>query len=237
MGTRRPPLFRKRQFDPAIIVTGVRWYLRFCLSLRDVEELMAERGLSVDHTTVWRWVQAYAPEIRKRLQGHIKYKLTTWFMDETYVQVAGRWMYLFRAVDNHGQTVDFYLSEARDREAAKRFLQAALANPDNRPPHILSVDGSRSYPAAIRELKAEGQIRPTCRHRCVQHGNNRIESDHRHVKRRLRAMQGPRTKQTAWAVIQGIEAVQMIRKGQVLGITRQNRHGQAWVFGSLLGVA
>ncbi len=84
METRRPPLFRKRQFDPAVIVAAVRWYLRFSLSLRDVEELMAERGLSVDHTTVWRWVQAYAPEIRKRLQGHVKYKLSTWFMDETY---------------------------------------------------------------------------------------------------------------------------------------------------------
>jgi transposase-like protein len=198
---------------------------------------MAERGLSVDHTTVWRWVQAYAPEIRKRLQGDVKYKLITWFMDETYVQVAGRWMYLFRAVDNHGQTVDFYLSETRDREAAKRFLEAALANPDNRPPHVLSIDGNRSYPAAIRELKAEGELPPTCRHECRQHGNNRIESDHRHVKRRLRAMQGPRTKETAWRVIQGIEAVQMIRKGQVLGITRHNRHGQAWVLGSLLGTA
>jgi transposase-like protein len=142
-----------------------------------------------------------------------------------------------RAVDNRGETVDFYLSETRDRDAAKRFLQGALANPDNRPPHVLSVDGNRSYPAAIRELKAEGQIRPTCRHRCRQYGNNRIESDHRHVKRRLRGMQGPRTKDAAWAVIQGIEAVQMIRKGQVLGITRHNLHGQTWVFRSLLGVA
>jgi transposase, IS6 family len=137
---------------------------------------MAERGLSVDHTTVWRWVQAYAPEVRKRLEGQIKYKLATWFMDETYVRVAGRWMYLFRAVDNHGQTVDFYLSETRDREAAKRFLKAALANPDNRSPHVFSVDGSRSYPAAIRELKVQGQVRPTCRHRSRQYGNNRIES-------------------------------------------------------------
>ena len=151
----RPPLFRKRQFDPEIIVTGVRWYLRFSLSLRDVEELLAERGLSVDHTTVWRWVQAYAPEIRKRLQGQVKYKLATWFIDETYIQVAGRWMYLFRAVDNHGQTVDFYLPETRDSEAAKRFLQIALANPDNRPPQVLSIDDIRSYPAAIRKLKAE----------------------------------------------------------------------------------
>ena len=82
---------------------------------------MAERNLAVDHTTVWRWVQAYAPEIRKRLLGQLKYKRTTWFMDETYLRVPGRWMYLFRAVDNHGDTVDFYLSETRDREAAKRF--------------------------------------------------------------------------------------------------------------------
>jgi transposase-like protein len=220
-----------------IIVTCVRWYLRFSLSLRDLEELMAERGLSVDHTTVWRWVQAYAPEIRKRLQTHLKYKRANWFIDETYVRVAGRWMYLFRAVDDRGQTVDFYLSETRDREAAMHFLKAALANPDNRPPQVMSVDGNRSYPAAFRELKAKGEIRPCCRNRCRRYGNNRIESDHRHIKRRLHAMQGPRTKRTAWAVIQGIEAVQMIRKGQVLGITGCDRHGQAWVFRSLLGIA
>jgi transposase-like protein len=237
MRSRRPPLFRKRKFEPIVIVTAVRWYCRFCLSLRDVEELVAERGLSVDHTTVWRWVQSYGPEIRKRLLRQVKYKRATWFMDETYVRVAGRWMYLFRAVDNRGETVDFYLSETRDRGAAKRFLQAALANPDNRPPHVLSIDGNRSYPAAIRELKAEGRIPPECRHRCRRYGNNRIESDHRHIKRRLRAMQGPRTKWTAWAVIQGIEAAQMIRKGQVLGITRHNLSGQAWVYKSLLGVA
>jgi transposase-like protein len=118
-------------------------------------------------------------------------------MDETYVRVAGHWMYLFRVVDDRGQTVDFYLSETKDREAAKRFLQAALANPDNPPPHVLTMDGNRSYPAAIRELKVSGEIRPACRHGCRQYENNRIESDHRHIKRRLRAMQGPRTKRTA----------------------------------------
>src|ERR687898_2008121 len=129
MSASRPALFRKRQFDAAVIVTCVRWYLRFSLSLRDVEELMAERNLAVDHTTVWRRVQAYAPEIRKRLQGQLKYKRTTWIMDETYVRVAGRWMYLFRAVDNRGATVDFYLSQTRDRDAVRRFRQAALRNP------------------------------------------------------------------------------------------------------------
>lgn len=157
-------------------------------------------------------------------------------MDETYVRVAGRWMYLFRAVDNRGQTVDFYFSETRDRSAAKLFLQRSLANPDNRSPHVLSTDGSRSYPAAIGQLKTENTISSRCRHCCQRYGNNRVESDHRHIKRRLRSMQGPRTEATAWAVIQGIEAVQMIRKGQVLGIPRSDRSGQAWVFGSILGI-
>jgi transposase-like protein len=231
----RPALFRKRQFEPAIIITCVRWYCGFTLSLRNLEELMAERGLSVDHTTIWRWTQAYSPEVYRRLRGQLKRKSSTWHLDETFVRIAGKWMYLFRAVDSRGQTVDFYLSPTRDRAAAKCFLQRALANPDNRPPHVFSRDRLRSYPAAIRELQCEGQLTGRCRHRTRRYCNNRIESDHRHIKRRLRAMQGPRRETTAWAVIQGIEAVHMIRKGQVLGITRQNLHGQAWVFGALLG--
>lgn len=158
-------------------------------------------------------------------------------MDETFIRVAGKWMYLFRAVDAHGQTVDFYFSETRDRTGAKLFLKRALANTDNRSPHVFVRDGLRSYAAAIRELKAESGVGRHCRQRTRRYANNRIESDHRHIKRRLRAMQGPRTVATAWAVIQGIEAVQMIRKGQVLGITRANLHGQTWVFRALLGVA
>ena len=171
----------------------------------------------------------------RRLSGEVRRKSSTWHVDETFVRIAGRWMYLFRAVDGGGQTVDFYLSETRDREAAKLFLKRALGNPDNRPPHVFARDGLRSYPAAIRELQGEGQLH-RCRQRTRRYCNNRIESDHRHIKRRLRAMQGPRTKATAWAVIQGIEAAQMIRKGQILGITRRNLHGQAWAFAALLGV-
>jgi transposase, IS6 family len=140
-------------------------------------------------------------------------------------------------VDSCGQTVDFYLSETRDRQAAKLFLEKALANPDDRPPRVLARDGLRSYAAAIRELQFDRRIVRRCRQRTRRYCNNRIESDHRQVKRRLRAMQGPRTAVTAWAVIQGIEAAHIIRKGQVLGITRQNLHGQAWVFRALLGVA
>jgi transposase-like protein len=99
-------------------------------------------------------------------------------MDETFVRIAGRWMYLFRAVDSGGQTVDLYLSETRDREAAKCFLRRALANPDNRAPHVFARDGLRSYPAAIRELQNEGQLRRSCQHRTRRYSNNRIESDH-----------------------------------------------------------
>src|SRR5690349_6042724 len=189
------------------------------------------------HTTIWRWVQRYGPEVLRRLGGEVKRKSSTWHMDETFVRIAGNQMYLFRAVDSHGETVDFYLSETRDREAAKLFLQRAMENPDNPPPGVFARDGLRSYPAAIRELKAEGRMRQHCRQRTRPYCNNRIESDHRHIKRRLRAMQGPRTTATAWAAIQGIEAANMIRKGQVLGISRSNLHGQAWLFGALLGAA
>src|SRR5438132_9362711 len=105
----RPAIFRGRHFEPEIIATCVRWYLRFSLSLRNVEEMMAERGLMVDHTTVWRWCQKYGPVIYHRLRGKLKYTTTTWHMDETYVRIAGRWVYLFRAVDSRGDTVDFYL--------------------------------------------------------------------------------------------------------------------------------
>ena len=232
----RPKLFRNRRFEPSIIVTCVRWYFRFSLSLRDLEELMAERGLSVDHTTIWRWTQAYGPEVHRRLRGQVKPKSSTWHVDETFVRIAGRWMYLFRPVDGSGQTVEFYLSETRDREAAKIFLKRAMANPDNRPLHVLSRDGLRSYPAAVRELQKEGHVNGRCRQHTRRYSNNRIESDHRSIKCRLRAMHGPRTAATAWRAIQGIEAAQMIRKGQVLGIMGANLAGQAWAFETLLGV-
>ena len=197
---------------------------------------MAERGLMVDHTTVWRCCQKYGPVIYHRLRGKLKYTTTTWHMDETYVRIAGRWVYLFRAVDSHGDTVDFYLSETRDRGAAKAFLQRTLSNPDNRPPRVLYVDGNRSYPAAIRDLQVEGRLSPCCRRRTQRYANNRIESDHRQVKRRLRAMQGPRTLRTARRLIQGMEAVQLLRKGQFLGARRKNFATVSIAFALLFGI-
>src|SRR5215469_3451661 len=141
MRSRRPPMFRKRQFEPTIIVTCVRWYLRFSLSLRDLEELMAERDLSVDHTTIWRWTQKYGPEVYRRLGGEVRRRSSSWHMDETFVRIAGRWMYLFRACDSGGQTVDFYLSKTRIGRPPRSFLKQGLANADNRPPHVFARDG------------------------------------------------------------------------------------------------
>ena len=135
------------------------------------------------------WIQRYGPEVHRRLRGQVKLKSSTWHMDETFVKIAGRWQYLFRAVDSRGQTVDFFLSETRDREAAKCLLKRALANTDDRPPQVFARDGLRSYPAAIRDLQGEGRLHRRCQHRTRRDTNNRIESDHRSIKRRLRAMQ------------------------------------------------
>jgi IS6 family transposase len=119
-------LFKWRQFEPEVILLAVGWYLRFSLSYRDVEELLVERGLRADHVTVWRWVQRYAPELDRRLRKRLKATNDSWRVDETYVRVKGKWVYLYRAVDSTGATIDFLLSAKRDAAAAERFLTKAL---------------------------------------------------------------------------------------------------------------
>src|SRR5271166_1707617 len=118
-------LFKWRQFEPEVILLAVGWYLRFSLSYRDVEELLAERGLHADHVTVWRWVQRYAPELQRRLRRHLKPTSDSWRVDETYIRIKGKWRYLYRAVDSSGATLDFLLSAKQDAAAAKRFLAKA----------------------------------------------------------------------------------------------------------------
>ena len=173
-----------------MIVLCVRWYLRFSLSYRDLEELMAERNLSVDHTTVWRWVQHYAPKLNKRLRREVKPTNGSWRTDETYIRVAGRWTYLYRAVDSTGATIDFLLSETRDLGAARRFFQKALTAPGHPRPRVITVDGNPSYPAVIQELKRAGALGRRCRCRLVPYLNNIIEQDHRAIKRRINAKLG-----------------------------------------------
>ena len=123
MRRNRPALFKGRHFEPEMIIQCVRRYLRFCLSYRDVEELMAERDLRVDHVTIWRWVQRYAPELNRRCRPELRMTNRSWRCDETYLRVAGKWTYLYRAVDSTEATIDFLLSARRDADAAKRFFQ------------------------------------------------------------------------------------------------------------------
>ena len=123
---RRPALFRRRHFEDAIILLCVRWYLRSSLTYRDLEEIMAERNLSVDHVTIWRWVQRYAPVLNQRVRREMRHPNRSWRVDETYVRVAGNWAYLYRAVDSAGETIEFILSPKRDLIAAKLFLWLAL---------------------------------------------------------------------------------------------------------------
>ena len=172
-------LFKWRQFEPEVILLAVSWYLRFSLSYRDVEELLAERGLHADHVTVWRWVQRYAPEMERRLRSRLKATNDSWRVDETYIRVKGKWRYLYRAVDSTGATLDFLLSAKRDTAAAKRFLAKALGGANHPHPRVINTDEHAGYPPAIVRLKAEEALEENCQHRPVQYLNNVLEQDHR----------------------------------------------------------
>jgi IS6 family transposase len=182
------PLFRWRHFPDDIIILALRWYLRYSLSYRDLEEILAERCVEVDHTTVWRWVNRYAPELDQRLRPYLRPTLPQWRADETYIRVAGQWTYLYRAVDSAGATVDFYLSPTRDVAAAHLFLRKAMADKRRIAPVEIVVDGNPTYPIAIRELQRE-QILGACRCRCSHSANNIIEQDHRGIQSRVDAKQ------------------------------------------------
>ena len=211
----RPAIFKWRQTAPELILCAVRWYLRYSLSFRDVEELLTERGLEADHTTIWRWVQRYSPELEQRLRSHLKPTNKSWRVDEIYVRVKDRWCYLYRAIDSAGATIDFLLSALRDADAAKRLFRKALSDPGHLQPRVINTDQAPIYGAAIPDIKKEGTLRRRCRHRPVQYLNNILEQDHRAIKRRINAKQGFREFQAAQRTIQGYEAMNMIRKGQV----------------------
>jgi len=150
MVCQRAALFRGRHFTDEIIVLCVRWYLRYSLSYRDLTEIMCERNLAIDPSTIWRWVQRYAPELNERICRALKLTNGSWRTDETYVRVAGGWTYLYRAVDSTGATIDFLLSETRDLTSARRFFQNALAAPGHPRPRVMNVDGNSFLPDRCR---------------------------------------------------------------------------------------
>jgi transposase, IS6 family len=196
---------------------AVLWYCKYGISYRELEERLLERGVQVDHTTIYRWVQRYAPEIEKRLRWSWRHpgSCGSWRIDETYVKVSGRWAYLYRAVDKRGNTLDFYLSSRRNAKAATRFLGQALKGLKPwQMPHILNTDKAASYTNAIAELKKQGKCPDAVEHRQVKYLNNIIECDHGKLKRVINPMLGFKCLKTAYATIQGIEVMRAVRKGE-----------------------
>jgi transposase, IS6 family len=212
--------FKWRHYAPAIILLCVRWYLRYSLSYRDLAEMMAERGLHVDHTTIYRWVQHFAPELEKRVRAQLQPTNDSWRVDETYIKIHGEWYYLYRAVDSAGNTLDFVLSPYRDARSAEYFFRKLLGAAHTAIPRVINVDGNAAYPAAFKLLQDAGELAPECELRPVKYLNNIVEQDHRFIKRRVRPGLGFSWFRTAWATIQGYEAINQLRKGQVQGTSK-----------------
>jgi IS6 family transposase len=211
----RSALFRGRHFRDEIIVLCLRWYLRYPLSYRNLQEMMAERGLKLDHSTTARWVLLCAPVLNERIRLEMRWPNRSWLVDETYVGVAGTWTYLNRAIDSAGNTIDILLSPKRDLTAAKAFLQSATLQVDAGRPRVIHVDGHPAYPGAIEELKRSGELGRNCRCRRAPYLNSILEHDHRFVKKRTIRSQWFRSVDGALRTIAGYEAMNIVRKGQI----------------------
>ncbi|WP_070157372.1 IS6 family transposase, partial [Bacillus mycoides] len=208
-------LFKWKLYQPDIILLTVRWYLRYNLSFRDLVEMMEELGLFLAHTTIMRWVHQYGPEFDKRIRRHLKQTNNSWRVDETYIKVKGQWMYLYRAVDSEGNTIDFYLSKSRNHKAAKRFFKKALRSFHVSKPRIITVDKNPAYPIAIEQLKKGKRIPIGSQIRRIKYLNNIVEQDHRFIKKRIRSMLGFKSYKTSASILSGVEAMHMAKKEQI----------------------
>jgi transposase-like protein len=209
--------FAGYRFPPDVILLAVRWYLGDGLSYRDVEELLAERGVDVDHVTIYRWVQRFTPLVMDAARPCRHSVGDRWFVDETYVKVAGVWRYVYRAVDQYGQVIDVLVSKRRNIAAATRFFETMLAGRER--PREVTTD------LAAPLLRVVDDLLPYALHDTTQYANNRIECDHGRLKARLRPMRGLRTDRTATVVIRGHAFIQNLRRGHYeLGV--EARHGR-----------
>jgi transposase-like protein len=229
--------FKWCHFPGEVIMHCVRWYLRYPISYLHMSEMMLERGLEIDPSCIWRWVQVYGPELEKRCRPHLTPTNKSYRADETYIKVKGEDRFLYRAVDATGQTINFLLTAKRDAAAAKRFFRKPLSGLSNTQPRVINVDKNPAYVPAITELKSEGVVRHRCRLRQCKYLNNIVEQDHRTVKKRVWLAKGYGSFPSAWRTIQGIEAAHMIRKGRVRRVGKNDSLAQAWFIASLFGVA
>jgi transposase-like protein len=193
-------------FPPDVIVLAVRWYLRFGLSYRDLEELLAERGVEVDHVSIYRWVLRFTPLLADAARPCRHRVGDRWQVDETYVKVAGRWRYVYRAIDQFGQVIDVFMSRQRDARAARQFFEQAVGTTRVAPVEV-TTDRAPVYPAVLEALL------PVAWHRTDQDANNRVECDHGRLKARLRPMGGLKQDRNAKVIIAGHAFVQNLRRG------------------------
>jgi transposase-like protein len=229
-------VFEGRHFDCEIIVLCVRWYLRFRLRFRDLVEMMAERGLSMAHTTIMRWVHHHVPEFERRWNRFARPVGPSWRVDETYVKIRGKWVYLYWAVDREGKTVDFRLSSKRDVAAAKAFFRKAIKGQGSTP-RTIALDGYAASHRTVREMKAEGQMPTDTKPHSPKYLNNLIEQDQRGVKARIGPMLGFKRFWTAAGTIAGIQLLRRIRKGQFnLRKLRLNGRGASAIWNAVLAV-
>jgi putative transposase len=204
--------FKGAHFPQEVILMGVRWYVAYPLSTRHVEELMEERGVELDHATINRWVIKYSPLLEEAFHRRKRPVWVSWRLDETYIKVRGEWKYLYRAVDKHGKTIDFLLTEQRDEQAAKKFLTKAIRR-HGQVPETITIDGSAANEAAIKSYNEEHGTAITLRK--IKYLNNIVEQDHRAVKRVTRPMLGFKSFDAAQSTVAGIELMHMLRKGQL----------------------
>ena len=205
--------FKGRHFEASLILQAVSWYLRYPLSYRDIEEMLLERGLEVDHSTLNRWVLAYAPLIERRLRSFRQPHCGSIRVDETYIKIRGEWRYLYRAIDKHGTPVDFLLTARRDLDAAKRFFRKMLQEQPLLSPDRIGTDAAGPYPPAIRASRRAGLLARTPVHYVTKHLQQRMESDHFRVKRPMPRVGCFQAFHTARRTIQGCEAMLWLRKG------------------------
>ncbi|MCC7528324.1 MAG: IS6 family transposase [Candidatus Melainabacteria bacterium] len=231
--------FKWRHFQGEIILQCVRWYCKYGISYRDLEEMMEERGVDVDHTTIYRWVQHYAPEMEKRLRWHWRHSFdSSWRVDETYVKVKGQWKYLYRAIDKSGRTIDFYLSHTRSMEAARRFLGKTFKKQQSWDlPSKINTDKNAAYGAALDSMKKSGKCDLDVEHRQVKYLNNRLEADHGKLKRLIKPVRGFKSMKTAYATIKGFEVMRIFKKGQ-MRIWQQlpGIKGEVWLVEKQFGI-
>ncbi|KVN48416.1 integrase [Burkholderia ubonensis] len=204
-------VFQRLHYPFDVILLCVRWYVAYPLSLRHLEEMMAERGVSVDHSTVHRWAIKLLPVLEKAFRQRKRSVGKSWRMDETYIKVNGAWKYLYRAVDKDGNTIDFLLRARRDKAAARRYFEKSIAQ--NGAPETVTIDKSGANLAALKDINVTRE--QPIKIRQQKYLNNIVEQDHRAIKRRTRPMMGFKEFHCARILLGGIEVMHMIAKGQM----------------------